>query len=606
MSSQSPHFGEQFALEFPPDAETPRISPTRDSIPIEAPASAEMSVTVRTVQELVDLVSEKVPKPRAAMMRTAVGHACEYLRLPAEECPVDRLLSLGDGFVGYLRMHRYSKHSVHAYRTHIKMLLQFAESHGVALLGVDEERGLRQAWEQILTRISKGNFKVCRPVVMYAINQRQLPGDFHEADLAKWVQYARNAGRTMQYVKHVERQFRTLAGEHRDLALHDIKPATPVLRYGVDFQSLPEKLRNEIQEILAWKQSPFAAGRPAKYRHRPVTALSLRDFFCRLYGFAIRYCDLLPTSIGELIVPDVLCKYCSWYIEERNHKGKSLLTFLGMLYSITKRHPSYSQKSWDWFSELINQIPEDPASALREARERKWLPYQALSEIPHQLHEHALSLTPGVEKAKWIRNELLMLMLIALNWRGRNLRECKLAPEKESGNVFKSPLPQGAGMAVPQWVEEDLKRNPAQEFWQFYFREKETKAKQVVRAVLPTDVASLLAEYVNEYRPLLVSNNDPGTLLVDHHGGKLKPFQVTDLVARITERFAGKRVTPHTFRSIFAVSYLRDNPEDYLTVQRQLWHSNPLTTIRIYGAGFNEADAARRVEKWRIGTKTKS
>src|SRR5579859_7910492 len=64
-------------------------------------------------------------------------------------------------------------------------------------------------------------------------------------------------------------------------------------------------------------------------------------------------------------------------------------------------------------------------------------------------------------------------------------------------------------------------------------------------------------------------------------------------------RYTGRRVNPHLLRDIFAVKWLEDHPEDYLTLSKILWHRNIQTTLQIYGAGFDESHGARRVDDWR-------
>lgn len=611
MSTHSPHFGEQLALEFPTPAETPQISRgdeqvAQESVSIVEPAAAttlESSCTVRTVEESLSFVSQSATNEPVAMMRTAASHACAYLQLSMQECPVDRLHSLPKekGFADYLRSRRYSKHTVDTYRKHIAMLLRIAKQCGAVLVGEDAQQSVRHAWLKVLNRIKRTEFSSCKTVVNHAIATCTMPDAFHEAELLQWEKL--NAPKTEQYVQHTTRLFRNMVSANHDLGLTGITPARPRLVYGVEFDSLPDTLKNEISTILEWKQQRFAPGRSAKYRHRPTTARSLRDFFCRIYGYAVEHCGVQACSVRELITSEVLCSYCNWYLEQRRCKSASLRTMLGMVISIVNRHPEYSKTDWKWFSDLVHDIPQDPPSALREARERKFLPYETVMAVPPKIRAYSERLPPGIEKAKWVRNELLLLMLPILVWRRRNFLACKLAPELAGGNIFKSPLPQGTQMTIPASIEQAGNRNEG--VWQFYFREEEAKGKHAVRAALPMEIASLLEEYIEQYRPLLVKCLDPGTLFVNDDAQPFHPQQLTDLVGRITKRFAGKRITPHTFRSIFAVEYLRSNPLDYLTAQKHLWHSNLQTTLQIYGSGFNEADAARRVEEWRMNSSPK-
>jgi len=603
MNTQSPHFGEQLALEFPLGAQAPQISLNSAPTARESAATAAATVPVdsftpvRTVQDLLDVVSQSTTKGRAGMMRTAALHACEYLGLSIQDCPVDRLYSLSKGFLDYLRSRRFSKNSVRSYHTHIRMMLGTANRRGVMLLGEDQQRSLRQAWSKVLSCFKGTEFSSCKIVANYAISKGITPDNFHEPELLGWMQEALSAGRTKQYVLHTVRLFRMFASANPGLGLTGIDPARPRLVYGEKFNCLPDSLKNEIATILKWKQSRFAPGRSARQRHRPITAKALQDHLCRLYGFALAHCGFSAHSFCQLLTSSVLNRYCFWYLEERKCQSSSLNRMLGMLLTIAKHHPDYSKVDWNWFSDLLAQIPPDSPSTLRESRERKLLPKRVADAIPRKMREYSQRFTSDVEKARWCRNELLVRMLIFLAWRRRNLCECKIAPESDGGNIFKAPLPLGRPMTIPSSVEGVC--NLLEGVWQYYFREDETKAKRSVRAALPMDIASLLEDYVVRHRPLLIHGLDPGTLFIDDSGRSFAPQQLTDLVGRLTKKFAGKRVTPHTFRSIFAVEYLRSNPSDYLTVQLHLWHSNLQTTLGIYGTGFNEADASRRVEEWR-------
>jgi integrase len=99
-------------------------------------------------------------------------------------------------------------------------------------------------------------------------------------------------------------------------------------------------------------------------------------------------------------------------------------------------------------------------------------------------------------------------------------------------------------------------------------------------------------------RPVLVNVSDRRTLFVNDHGGAFDPTRFGSLVGNLTLRYAGRRVNPHLFRDIFAVQWLQDHPDDYLTLSKILWHHNIQTTLQIYGAGFDESHGARRVEEW--------
>jgi integrase/recombinase XerD len=108
----------------------------------------------------------------------------------------------------------------------------------------------------------------------------------------------------------------------------------------------------------------------------------------------------------------------------------------------------------------------------------------------------------------------------------------------------------------------------------------------------------LLEEYLNDFRPQLLRNDDPGTLFVNCAGKQMTRNQLTQMVSELTLRHAGRRVTPHPFRDIVAYTWLKEHPKDYLTLSKQLWHSNINTTIQIYGSRFNESNGVSAMESW--------
>lgn len=56
-------------------------------------------------------------------------------------------------------------------------------------------------------------------------------------------------------------------------------------------------------------------------------------------------------------------------------------------------------------------------------------------------------------------------------------------------------------------------------------------------------------------------------------------------------------MSPYVFRDAFAYEWLTSHPDDYLTVFL-LWHTNIQTTLKIYGAQFNESSAVCRLDEW--------
>lgn len=97
---------------------------------------------------------------------------------------------------------------------------------------------------------------------------------------------------------------------------------------------------------------------------------------------------------------------------------------------------------------------------------------------------------------------------------------------------------------------------------------------------------------------MLLNVTDPQTLFLNGVGRPISSEGMWMIVGNITRRYTGLQVNPHLFRDIFAVRWLEEHPEDYLTLSKILWHRNIQTTLRIYGRNFDESHGVRRVEDW--------
>jgi site-specific recombinase XerD len=138
-------------------------------------------------------------------------------------------------------------------------------------------------------------------------------------------------------------------------------------------------------------------------------------------------------------------------------------------------------------------------------------------------------------------------------------------------------------------VVEALKGDPKKAFWQFYFREDETKIGQKVRGVLPRRLIPLLEEYLAIHRPKLVAKVDPFTLFVNADGCEIDYQIMTYHISETVLKHAGRRMPPHLFRDAFAYAYLDAHPEDFLTLSKVLWHKSIKYTLSVYGRNFDES-----------------
>lgn len=85
-----------------------------------------------------------------------------------------------------------------------------------------------------------------------------------------------------------------------------------------------------------------------------------------------------------------------------------------------------------------------------------------------------------------------------------------------------------------------------------------------------------------EYKKLFGSEYIENDLLIKHPNGK--PYcdaVVTDIIGNLTEKYFGKRITPHKLRHTVA-SIMIDKQIPIYSVSRFLGHSSVQTTERVY------------------------
>jgi hypothetical protein len=186
---------------------------------------------------------------------------------------------------------------------------------------------------------------------------------------------------------------------------------------------------------------------------------------------------------------------------------------------------------------------------------KECLDYDRLCEIPAKIREHAERELKNDPKAFALakRDELLMAWLTTLPWRGKDIRELEVGPQRNGANLFFDRIPRSAATALPGWVKEALRHNSRQRFWQFC--RCDTKTGHATNGLLPRLLVALLEEYLGQHRPLLVKGRDPGNLFLNQHGSAFDASSFRRLTGALTLRYLGKRVMLGGFRNSFALKW---------------------------------------------------
>jgi integrase len=557
--------------------------------PVLVPNNSQLS----TVGELLSIVDPSHPK-RFPMLWSTASNVAACMGVTTSEMPIATLRQAIPDFELWLKSRPYSPKSISTFLYHLRRLISKAEELGYT----EEGRALRIAWQPVCDALK--NVRIApRSVPQFAIARGKAPALFTREDLDAWGEWKAKRGlknRTIRIEKGLFKQ------AIRKADLTSLFPKLDCDRmfssYGVRTRDMPEPLRSQVRKLLVWKQAKFVKGRPQKTRHRPISAKLLENVLSRLFGFAVGvggFKDI--ASLPELFCEDVVNAFAEWAINNREVSRDSLLR-LSMIYGAMRHHPEYKEADYSWFSELCNMLPEDDRAGRIARKAKKKVDYELLRAVPVAIRDAAVKGARNeLEKAWLAHDELLMTWLVTLPWRQRNIRECRLGPST-TANLFFAPLERFVHIAKPAWLEESLKANREQSVWQFWFREDETKTGNPVRGILPRRLVTLLEKYLQVHRPRIVCERDPGSLFLNRDGCALERQTTTDLIAELTLKHTGVRVTPHVVRDIFAYAWLDAHPDDFLTLSKILWHKSVQYTLRVYGHDYDESNGVRSIDEW--------
>jgi hypothetical protein len=547
-------------------------------------------VTPNTVGELLDILCGG-PLPELPVLKTTCSRLTDYLGIQINQLTIDMVNESRDGFRTFLEGRHYKENAVRSYVNHARILLKHAKGQGWK-----PGEFVPEAWKTVFAhRTSVG----CRRMLRHFSRCTADPRLVTIEQVETWADEAVVRGNlSFKAARTAQIKFWRLL---RECSCNGQTPALSLSRghRSVKVEQLPEKLREELLKLLKWKQAEFSIGRPKGSRIRPVTANTLSMMFRYLYYFASNVVGRTEVcSLAQIVEKDLVSAYVEWCINDRMMNGYSLQCQLRLLFASVRQYPPLSGLDLRWSKELNDSIPVESKSEQNLRKAQKCPSYASLQMIPAKiqiLRSEARNLDAR-RIAELAMHELLVLWLLILPWRQKNLRECRIS--KPVPNLFKAIIPAFGVIDKPGWINEEQARDPGAQFWQFDFSPSETKPKRRIQAAVPKQLIPLLEEYLLHHRPNLVKDTDPGTLFITADGRAFNKASVNDIVSTLTLRFGGKRVTPHLYRDVVAFAWLKAHPKDYLTVSKHLWHSSIAITIETYGSQFNESSAACAMEAW--------
>lgn len=555
---------------------------------------------IATVGELLDAIAKERPGQYLGTLKTAANLFSDYIGIPVSQLKISFLKSAGSGFSTYLFRMRNRRGeplkivSVRCYCSGIEALLRSAQRLGWSYT----PSAVESEWNSVVAGL-----KMTRGIsglIRFALARGKAPSQLTDNDVQAFQKYKLGKGRSPLYANNIGSTFK------RIIAAANLQDKFPLLtppkdyRYAIPLEKMPEPLQSELRELLAFKLGKSIHRVEKKGKVRPISAREIEAAVTRLFGYAVSELKMdpeTPRAFLDLVCPGIVEKFITWQLETREVESVSLLC-LGLLRSALCAFPPYSSIDFSWFTNLLDTIPKYDEEELAARKDRKLLSYDELSQIPGKIAQEKEQAESGsVEYARLAHDELLILWMLAFAWRPTNIRECSLGTDKREPNLFKSTFG-NRQVAKPGWVEKKLKQNPSTKFWQIHFTSGQVKGKRHIRGVVPRHLVPFLEAYLLNHRHLLVGEIDDGTLFLNRYGRQMKRDSIVDLVGTLTFKYGGRRVTPHLFRDAFATCWLEENPEDYLTVSKILWHRHIQTTLEHYAGHIDESYGTKKAGEW--------
>jgi hypothetical protein len=560
---------------------------------------------VETLEDLVEVIARHERSDITRMLRTLKGHISMAADKPANQITLSGLVCLRPVFCQYLVKKQedgsFTRNTRRSYLNYFRILTQKAGKFGSGPFSPE----IKKSWSPIKAALSRrydGSIGIVRDAVAKGIS----PIVYSEQHLNEWREQMEKSGRHPKYIRCVVHRFRKRILES---GLSDQLPRLswePRKRnYGLPLETLPEPLRTQVTTVLQWKEAAYVRGRPNRYRCRPVTVLGLRRVLCGIAGFAQTVLGKAPQSLPDLLSEEIIGKFAEWLLRERGVDPLTVVDLLRMIPPLEK-HPLLKGQDFKWVHGIMLDLPPHDDNKVKERKQRKFVRFDLLAKVVSQLEKKADAATDVRKKAILMRNALLIQLLRVLAWRQRNIRECRLAPSSDGGNIFLEEIAPLSTMALPTSVEKIWRVNPHAKFWQISFDSNGTKSKRPIRALLPRQVIRLLERYVPLRLALLGPGNaDPGNLFLNDHGKPMKHWALAHHVEGITSRYLGKQINPHLFRDILAEGWLASG-RGLEGLSNILWHVDSSFTRRVYGRMFDESYGTKGVEDWLEDTATYS
>lgn len=357
-----------------------------------------------------------------------------------------------------------------------------------------------------------------------------------------------------------------------------IPNAEPAGWRGQQWDAFPPSL---LVEIEAYKAAAVKTNFFAQGKRRAIKPITARNYVNNLRWYlSVLVQDGVPaeqfTSLGAcldavLVERGLNLRLGGRELDDRSTPGLSAM--ITALINIARyvEVPAKDAVELKRLADLVRHRPEGMCERNIE-RLSQFTPdaLRALINLPfHVEHRLAKVTKPTVRQAQEYQIAALLAILLYLPVRIKN------AAALDLNKHFKRPIG-GSGE------------------WQVHFEPREVKNGVAIDGRFNDEVSTLLARYVEVFRPVLLTTAT-SKLFVSQNGTEKGSHALGSQFSGFIKREIGLSVNPHLMRHLAAFAYLEANPGDFESVRQMLGHKDVATTVKFY-SGANTRAALKRYD----------
>ena len=522
------------------------------------------------------------------LVRRTAEVLCLFLGKSRTGITLEELLNLDDALIRVAVEEGIDRKHASIYATGCRKIIEYARNCGWSCDAVVR----MVVWDPVKEALT--NTKDCAlQLVKFLIAAGKTPAQTTEADLQSWHTHATKDGMFAATADRILIRFR---GRMRLSKLDHLFPLLDLeskkrSSYRKKDEGMELAIRDEIEQLIASRSPNYLPDRAACEALRPSSIEHTVDSLYEIYGCLEDELKLGPfQNLAQVATTTNLCEAIDWLASKRGLLRRGIHRILEPILALANMFPNLDCGE---VRRHIKKVPSEPSFRMRARKQTKALPYDALKELPNGLQKRIDSGVLSKIYVAWLlHDKAIIAVQLERVFRQRNIRDCQHLDTDGANLVWRKLNPEDLeDLRIPDCVRAAYDADHSRLFLMFEFKEEDTKGKRAQTQVLTLDTAETLNAYLN-VRTFLVEqckvthgipkNGPATTLFMNRHGGALREHNLRNLVRRLTRNYAGKAVSPHLWRDIFAAHFRMllalGVEKDPSKLSDQLWHIDQPTT----------------------------